>query len=101
MNINLGKIAKFAIQHADLGVKAVEAIKGVFTKGSDKKAAALDILQTAIVAGAELSDDEQQLALLPEVKQAYHAVIEANVAVMKARKELMDVLQAARAAYGR
>ena len=101
MKINLGKIVKFAVEHADLGVKAVEAIKGVFTKGSDKKAAALDILNTAIEAGAELSDDEQQLALLPEVKQAYDAVIEAKVSVMKAQKELLDVLKVARASYGK
>lgn len=103
MKINLGKIAQFVIQHADTGVRLVESMTKVFKKGSgaDKKDTVRGVIEAAIEAGVELSGDEQAIALLPEVKQAYDAVIEAKVSVMKAQKELLDVLKVARASYAK
>lgn len=100
MKIDIGKIAKFVVEHADTGVRLVESMTKIFKKGSgaDKKDTVRGVIEAAIAAGVELSGDEQAIALLPEVKEAYDAVIEARVAVMHAQKELLDVLSVARAA---
>lgn len=93
MNINIGKVAKFVVEHAGVGVKLAQSI-GRLIKGSDKKAAVQDIIADALATAGDLTDDERALAIVPEVREAIDAIIDAKVAVMKAERELRDVIDA-------
>lgn len=109
MNLNILKIISFIGRHAKDGVQVVEATKELFTNGADKKQKVRDLIEAAITKGAQLdahesdhqlSKAEQVLALLPECREAYDALIEARVAVLKAEAALRAVLDEAREIHG-
>ena len=81
MNISLNTIIS--------AISAVEALKHLFEKGSDKQAAARDIVLAAI----GLSPDRVQNAS-PQILDALNAAIDAQVAAMKAKDKVQALVAA-------
>lgn len=93
------KVLKFVADHADVGIKAIEAVKHLFSKGSDKQLAATEIINAAGALTSSLTDEEKASTLVPAVQDAIKSLIDAKVAVMNAEAKVRIAILASKESH--